>query len=119
MEARGFGLFNYSVLTADTCKGHYEQMRERLVDLEEEIGDAEDNLREEEKDIVIARQELEQGEQSGNENALSHLRDRLDNEEDEKNDAEDVLEEARELYQKHLIIKNEIKKYCLELKVSL
>lgn len=119
LEAKSFGLFNYSVLTKDTCKGHYEQLRERLPELEHEIGDAEDNLDEEEQDVMEITAELEQAQQQGNEHGINRLRDELDHEDDERSEAEDVLEDARELYRKHVIIKNEIKKYCLELKVGL
>ncbi len=119
LEAKGFGLFNYSVLTRDTCKGHYEQMRERLLELEDDIGDAEDNLDEEEQDVFEIEQELGNAQQEGNEHAINKLRDELDHEDDERSEAEDVVEEARELYRKHVIIKKEIKDYCLSLKVSL
>ncbi len=119
LEALGFGIFNYSVLTQETCAGHYEQIRDRILDLKDEIQDAEDNLREEEEDVEEMEQELLEVEQSGNVNAVERLRDRLDEEIDEREEAEDVLEEARELYHRHLLIRNEIKKYCLELKVSL
>lgn len=119
LEARGFGLFNYSVLTADTCKGHYEQIREKILDLKEDIGDAEDNVLEEERDIPIVKQELAEAEQSGNQEAVKHLKDRLEEEEDELFEAEEALDDARELYQKHLIIRNEVKDYCFGLKVAL
>ena len=117
-EAYGFGIFNYSVLNADTCKGHYEQMKEKIHDIKDDVKDADENFINQKEDVDELEKELEIVKQSGNENAVKHLEERIDREKDEMEEAEDFLEEISELHRRHIVIKDHIKEYCLELKVS-
>ncbi len=118
LEAYGFGIFNYSVLNKDTCAGHYENMQEKIRDLKDDVKDADENFVNQKEDVDELEKELEIVKQSGNENAVKHLEERIDGEEDEMKEAEDYLDEISELYRRHIVIKNHIKEYCLELKVS-
>ena len=117
-EAFGFGIFNYTVLTVETCPGHYEHLRDKLQELRDDLKDAEEDLHDETDDVDEVMRELEAVQQSGNQNAVEHLKERIDQEEDERKAAEDTLDDLHDLYQRHIIIKNEIKKYCLELQAT-
>ena len=118
MEALGFGIFNYSVLTKETCDGHYEEIRDQLRDIEEDIVDGEETLEGKRHHLEDLQEQLAELQQSGNEHAIENLQDGIHDQEEEFGDYKDKLEDLRVLYDKHLIIKNEIKKYCLAFKAG-
>jgi hypothetical protein len=117
LEAKGFGIFDFSWLNVENCDFYKQDFDEKIVDLREEIQDAEDEVAEESDDVMVLEQELDLAITSGNQNAIDRIRDDIEEEKDEIELAEEVVEDLGVLFKKHIIIRNEIKDFCRELKV--
>jgi len=118
LEAHGFGLFNFSALTAETCPVFYDDFRFKIQDLKEDIEDAEDDLINEKQDVLDVQEQLDLAEQQGNDKETKDLKEDLNQEYDEFQDVEDAIDEMDDLYKKYVIIQNEISDYCLSLGVK-
>lgn len=118
LEALGFGIFNFSTLTATTCDFSSIEFRKRLHDAKDAVQDARDDVANEQSDVGGLEDQLDDAKEDGNERAVDRLRDAIEREQEELEDAEDVLDDAEVLLKKYTLIQLEIERYCLHLKAG-
>ena len=118
LVAKGFGIFNYSVLTAENCDDFELTMIDKITGLRENIKDKEKNTQDEEDDVIAAKRVYDASLQRGDEREIERDRERLKDQEDEAREARDDLDEADKLLRRYEIILKEIQIECLALKAK-
>ncbi len=117
-EALGFGIFNYSLLTSDNCLPYYDDYRQHVLDLNEDIMLAAGEAEEEQEDVDQLEEQISEAEEAGDERALEKLQEKLRDEYDESEAALDVQKELEDTFHKYEIIRDQIKRRCIELQAA-
>ncbi len=118
LEALGFGIFNYTELTLENCDDSYAALIDTIGEIEDDLKDAKDTFKKRQATLEELLSQMPEAEASGNSHTINALQDDIENERDAHDEARKELDDTQDLFHKYQIIREQIKKYCLELKAG-
>ncbi len=118
LVAKGFGIFNYSVLTATNCDDFELAMIDKTTQLRKDIKSKVKNTGDEKDDVTAAEHVYRDSLPRKDEREIERNLERLKEQEDEARAAQDDLDDAEKLLKKYDIILVEIQRECLVLKAK-